>query len=127
MSNPTTTEPDYKLLIGYAANADRYEDWQTNPFPAHDSQQPFDTVAPLSGYPRINSSDNSGAVNPLRPIRDVATGFPITGHVDGNQAVHTASDIPCSALGRGASQFTGVLDNTDLFFRMLQAAVGGAL
>ena len=124
---PTTTEPDYKLLIGYAANADRYEDWQTNPFPAHDSQQPFDTVAPLSGYPRINSSDNSGAVNPLRPIRDVATGFPITGHVDGNQAVHTASDIPCSALGRGASQFTGVLDNTDLFFRMLQAAVGGAL
>ena len=27
--------------IGYAANADRYEDWRANRLPLRDSQQPF--------------------------------------------------------------------------------------
>ncbi len=36
------------------------------------------------------------------------------------------SDIPVSAFGRGASLFTGVMDNTDVFFKAAQAAIGGA-
>ena len=36
-----------------------------------------------------------------------------------------ASDIPVSAMGRGASAFTGVMDNTDVFFKGMQAVVGG--
>ena len=44
----------------------------------------------------------------------------------GDQAVHTATDIPLSAYGRGASLFTGVFDNTEVFFKLGQAAVGGA-
>jgi alkaline phosphatase len=110
---PTTTDPDFKMLIGYAANADRYEDWLTNPYPLQDSQQPFVKVVPLKNYPKdpINQDTNGN--------------YFITGQIPDATAAHTASDIPCSALGRGAAQFTGVLDNTDLFFRMMQSTLGG--
>ena len=114
---PTTTDPDNKMLIGYAANADRYEDWLTNPLPLQDSQQPFGKVAPLSTYP-------AGPLN-----RDTNGTFLVTGQVPsaaaGSQAVHTASDIPVYAEGRGASLFRGSIDNTDVFFSVMQAVLGG--
>ena len=111
---PVTTDVDFKMLIGYASNADRNEDWLTNPRPIRDTQQPFNGVAPLNTYP-------TGPLN-----RDVAGSFLITGQVPGTSAAHTASDIPLSAFGRGASLFTGVMDNTDVFFKAAQAAIGGA-
>jgi alkaline phosphatase len=111
---PVTTDPDNKMLIGYAGNADRYEDWLTNAQPLRDSQQPFNGVAPLNTYP-------SGPLN-----RDVAGGFLVTGQIEGSTAVHTAGDIPLSALGRGSKLFTGYMDNTDVFFKTMQAAIGGA-
>lgn len=111
---PVSTDVDFKMLIGYAANSDRFEDWLTNPRPLRDSQQPFNGIAPLSTYP-------NGPVN-----RDTAGNFFITGQVPGSSAVHTGSDIPLTASGRGASLFKGVIDNTDVFFLALQAALGGA-
>ncbi|HEY5894659.1 MAG TPA: alkaline phosphatase, partial [Chthoniobacterales bacterium] len=110
---PVTTDIDHKMLIGYAANADRYEDWLTNAKPIRDSQQPFNNVPPLSNYP-------SG---PL--VRDVAGNFLITGQVNGSTAVHTANDIPLSAYGAGAAMFHGSIDNTDVFFKAAQAAIAG--
>lgn len=94
---PETTDIDNRMLIGYAANCDRYEDWLTNASP--------DTT-PTS--------------------RDTAGGFLITGQVPGSQAVHTGSDIPLTATGRASSLFRGVVDNTDVFFLAMQAALGGA-
>ncbi|MFO1432856.1 MAG: alkaline phosphatase [Candidatus Competibacteraceae bacterium] len=111
---PETTDIDYKMLIGYGANADRYETWLKNPKPTQDSQQPFVGVPPLNTYP----------ANPN--VRNQSAGFLVTGQVPGEQAVHTATDIPLSALGRGASLFTGVMDNTEVFFKLTQAAIGGA-
>lgn len=111
---PVTTDPDNKLLIGYGANADRYESWLTSAQPTQDSQQPFFNVAPLSAYP----------VSPN--VRNSTTGYLVTGQVAGTQATHTASDIPLSAFGRGASLFSGVIDNTDVFFKLGQIAIGGA-
>jgi alkaline phosphatase len=113
---PTTTDVDYRLLVGYAANADRYEDWRTNPQPLQDSQQPFVGVPPLKTYP----------AGPLS--RDTAGNFLVVGQVgiENGVAVHTASDIPVSALGRGSAAFTGVMDNTEVFFKAMQAAMGGA-
>ena len=101
-----------QLITSYAGNADRYEDWLTNPLPLRDSQQPFNNVAPLNTYPGGPTA------------RDVAGGYLITGQVDGSSAVHTASDIPVSAFGRGAYLFTGVMDNTDVFFKAMSAALG---
>jgi hypothetical protein len=37
---------------------------------------------------------------------------------------HTGSDVPLSASGPGAIQFTGVFDNTDVFLKMLKATAG---
>ncbi|MBI2799226.1 MAG: alkaline phosphatase [Gammaproteobacteria bacterium] len=110
---PQSTDPDFKMLIGYGANADRREDWLTNPKPLRDGQQPGNAVVPLNTYPNL-------------PInRDVAGGFMVTGQIEDAVAAHTANDIPLSAMGRGASLLNGTLDNTDVFFKMMQAAVGG--
>jgi alkaline phosphatase len=106
---PLTTQIDHKLLIGYGANADRYETWLPSAFPTKDTQQPFPP-----------------AQSPADPnVRNQDVGYLITGQVAGDQAVHTATDIPLSAFGRGASLFHGVFDNTQVFFTLGQAAVGG--
>jgi alkaline phosphatase len=99
---PETTNIDRRLLIGYAANADRHEDWVTNTKPIGAPGAP--------GSPRD---------------RDAAGGFLVTGQVPGSQAVHTASDVPLSAAGEGAVLFTGAMDNTDVFFKTMQAVLGG--
>ncbi len=111
---PEATDIDFRLLVGYGANADRYEDWRTDTTPQRDTQQPFVRTAPLKFYP----------ANALE--RDDALGdYLVTGQVPGETAVHTATDIPLSAFGPGALAFTGVIDNTDVFFKLAQAAVKG--
>ena len=113
---PETTDIDYRLLVGYGANADRHEDWRTKKTPQRDGQQPFATEAPLKWYP-ANAME-----------RDDALGeYLVTGQVPGEQAVHTATDVPLSAYGPGALAFTGVIDNTDVFFKLAQAAVKGVV
>ena len=112
---PATTNIDRRLLITYAANADRYEDWRANPLPNQDVQQPFVKNAPLNSYPKDPAS------------RDKDGNFLITGQVPGPRAVHTGSDVPLSAFGPGAWAFTGVMDNTDVFFKLAQASVRGVI
>ncbi len=111
---PVTTDIDHRLLVGYGANADRIEDWRTNATPLRDSQQPLAKQTPLKWYP-ANPSERDDAVGE----------FAVTGQVPGDSAVHTATDIPLSAFGPGALAFTGVIDNTDVFFKLAQAAVKG--
>ena len=120
---PTTTDVDYRLLIGYGANGDRNENYRTRPRPTNDSQQPGNGVPPLSGYPRNNLADLS--VGGSRPIQQ-ANGLFITGQVPGDQAVHTGGDIPLSAFGLGSHMFGGTIDNTDVFFKIVQDTVGGS-
>ena len=110
---PSTTNPDRKLLIGYAANSDRYENWFGNTKPLQDSQQPFVGTAPLNTYP----------ADPTK--QDVVGNYYIAGQVPGSSAVHTASDIPLSAYGRGAAAFTGAYDNTSVFFKMASGVLVG--
>lgn len=112
---PTTTNIDRRLLITYAANADRHEDWRANPLPNQDVQQPFVKSAPLNAYPK-----NSLA-------RDIEGKFLVTGQVPGSRAVHTGTDVPLSAFGPGAWSFTGVMDNTDVFFKLAQASIRGVV
>lgn len=112
---PQTTDIDNRMLVGYGSNADRMEDYRTNPLPLQDSQQPFVKLEPLSTYP-------SG---PL--ARDQEGKYLIQGQVPGDSATHTATDIPLSAFGPGAYAFTGVIDNTDVFFKLAQASIRGIL
>ncbi len=106
---PVTTNINHKMLIGYGANADRYETWLPSAFPTKDTQQPF---------PPAQSPENPN-------VRNANIGFLITGQVTGDQAVHTGTDIPLSAFGQGASLFHGVFDNTEVMFKIGQAAIGG--
>jgi alkaline phosphatase len=111
---PVTTDINSKMLIGYACNADRYEDWITNPYPIQNASHGIITTPPLPGHPQ----------NPLQ--RDVTGNFLITGQIPDPIATHTASDIPLSAMGRSAGVFTGVMDNTDVFFKIMRVALGDA-
>jgi alkaline phosphatase len=110
---PATTDIDFRLLVGYGANADRHEDWRTNAAPLPSSAQAVNKAGPVATYPNTPMT------------RDAAGGFMITGHVPGGSAAHTASDVPLSAYGPGAWAFTGVMDNTDVFFKLVQVAEKG--
>ena len=112
---PETADIDNRLLVGYGANSDRMEDFRTNERPLQDGQQPFVKKEPLSAYP----------AGPM--ARDAEGKYMVTGQVPGDSAVHTATDIPLSAFGPGAYAFTGVIDNTDVFFKLAQAAVKGVV
>ncbi len=111
---PATTDIDGRMLIGYACNADRYEDWITNLLPMQNASHGIATTPPLPGYPQ----------NPLQ--RDTAGNFLITGQIQDQIATHTASDIVLSAYGRNAALFNGAMDNTDVFFRVIRVALGDA-
>jgi alkaline phosphatase len=114
---PASMDPDHKLLIGYGANADRYEDWLAKPRPLADRQQPTVPPSPFPVYPQGY---------PAGPLaRDAAGGYLVTGQVAGGGAVHTGSDVPLSAFGRGAARFHGVIDNTDVFFEIAAAVLAG--
>jgi alkaline phosphatase len=109
---PVTTDIDFRMLIGYACNADRFEDWITNPLPMQNASHGIATTPPIAGYPQ----------NPLQ--RDVTGNFFVTGQIADQIATHTASDIVVSAMGRGSLLFTGVMDNTDVFFKVTRVALG---
>jgi alkaline phosphatase len=116
-------DPDIKgkLVIGYGSNADRYETYLSNVKPTQDTQQPFNNTGAIV-------ASNGYATDP--GTRNATAGVFITGQTSatsgGNQATHTAADVPLSAFGRGASLFTGYFDNTDVFFKFGQAVLGGA-
>ena len=111
---PVTTDIDFRMLIGYACNADRYEDWITNPKPTQNASHGIATTPPLPGYPQ-------GMLD-----RDTEGNFLVTGQIADAIATHTASDIPLSAMGRNAFAFGGAMDNTDVFFKVMQIAFGDA-
>ncbi len=122
---PASTDIDGKLLIGYGANGDRYEGWLTKPLPVIDSLLP----AAISTELR-NGGSGTGQKYATRADQraESALGFFLRGQVPGDQAVHTATDIPISAFSsssRASDQFVGVQQNTDVFFKLARAAFGG--
>jgi alkaline phosphatase len=116
---PATMDIDGKVLVGFGANGDRFENWLTRPLPVIDSLLPgnIKTSLAVSGY--VGSPA-------LRP--EAATGLLLRGQVPGDQAVHTAADIPVSAYSTGNRawlRFVGSQANTDIFFKLAHAALAG--
>lgn len=127
---PAHPDPSRKLLLGWAAGPDRHENWMSNPLP-------------------LDAAVNADGVAVANPARDGPSapvpGFVVTGAIENGAAGcpapdgcpadtasrastnggHTASDVPLSASGPGAWQFTGVYENTDVFLKMLRSATGG--
>ena len=116
---PESFDIDGKILFGYGASGDRFENWLTRPRPVIDSLLPSNIKGELKtdGYPGV----------PVQ--RSQTDGYFIRGQAVGqDQAVHTASDIPVSAYSARASiasQFVGVQRNTDVFVKLARAVLGG--
>jgi len=111
---PENMDVDRRLLITYGSGADHFEDWRSNNTPLREAVHPGAKDEPLKWYP----------ANPME--RDDAVGeYFVPGAVRGESAVHTGVDVPLSAFGPGALAFTGVIDNTDVFFKLAQATVKG--
>lgn len=133
---PTHPDPTRKLIIGWAAAPDRYENWMSN-------RLELEAAVIRDGVAAANpardgaasSSDNATVEGKAIP------GILITGQVENGEhrdasapgdtsssaldyASHTAADIPLSASGPGAEQFVGVYDNTEGFFKMMNAYGG---
>jgi alkaline phosphatase len=113
---PESTEIDGKLLVGYGANADRYEDWVTN-------ARPLPGGEPLSPGAAPNFGLAPGQDRPAG--RDAQGGLFFLGQVPDSVATHTAADVPLTADGLGGSLFHGLLDNTDVFFKLAGATLAG--
>jgi alkaline phosphatase len=117
---PETMDIDGKLLIGFGANGDRYENWLTNPTTIVDSLLSTDIRTELGakGY----------GTEPI-DRKEKSNGFYLRGQAVGRtQAVHTAADIPVSAYStndHAHRQFVGVQKNTDVFFKIARALLGG--
>lgn len=125
---PDEVDPPNKLIVGFGAGTDRYEDWISNKRP----------------LPPTVVKDGRVLANPRRDGPEDAdpasrNGTLMTGQVENGEvvalasdpdrepitnAVHTATDIALTATGPGALQFIGVQDNTSVFFKIMRAYGG---
>ena len=140
---PTDPDPSRKLLLGWAAAPDRFENWISNRLQQEAAVaaagQPNHSVANPARDGSEGTTDNRTVGGQPIPgflvagtIEDGSTACPAADKCPGDTASvghtfsgHTASDVPLSASGPGAWQFTGVFENSDVFVKMLRASVGG--
>ena len=116
---PESLDESFKpLQIGFGGSADRFEDWRRKPLPVIDSLLPTDIRDELvaAGFPpsAIDRDPESG------------DGFFLRGEATTGQAVHTASDIPISSYSKRSDawqDFVGLMDNTDVFFKIVGATI----
>jgi alkaline phosphatase len=126
---PVDPNPSRKLLLGWAAASDRFENWLSND-EQHEASIVVDGVAvanPARDGPaaRVPGFLAPGSIEHSAVACPAADGCPAdTAAVAHTIAGHTASDVPLSASGPGAWQFTGVYENTDVFLKMLRAMAG---
>jgi alkaline phosphatase len=143
---PVDPDPSRKLLLGWAAAPDRYENWISNrragwpAVPAGPGRGPGGSIAAAN---TDRDGTGRGAEN-RTPDGKPIPGFLVTGVIETGAtacpdaegcpgdtaseghllAGHTATDVPLSAAGPGALQFTGTYDNTEVFLKVLRATTG---
>jgi len=138
---PVDPDPSRKILLGWAAGQDHYENWMSNRLQRE--------AAVAEGKPAVSvanpARDGAGDTSDNKTARGVAIpGFLVKGTIENGETPcpspagcpgdtaslghtisgHTASDVPLSASGPGAWQFTGVYENSDVFLKMLRATRG---
>jgi alkaline phosphatase len=147
---PVNPDPTRKLLFGWSAGPDRFENWLSNRRMLDSSVRVIpETALDAAGARRTSiannlrdgtlpESDNKSVDGQVRPgflvsgtIENGAHGCSGTAACPGDTSSdphiisgHTGSDVPLSATGPGAIQFTGTYDNTDVFLKMLKATTG---
>ncbi len=145
---PVDPDPSRKVLLGWGAAPDRFENWLSNRV-ARDA-----AIGPSAGTRAGNANVPVAIANPARDGSAADSdnqsvdgktipGFEVRGVIENGElsckppecpgdtsseghiiSGHTASDVPLSASGPGALQFTGTYENTDVFLKMLRSATG---
>lgn len=109
---PDNPDPGKKLVLHFGGAPDHFDDFRSQPRP----------VAPAKA-----GDDRKVHAN---PEKDGQTGVLYTGVSEvtvpehgyaPDRGVHTGVDVPLLALGPGSERLTGVRDNTEIFFAILQA------
>lgn len=109
---PDNPDPARKLVMHFGAAPDHFDDFRSQPKP----------VAPAKA-----GDDRKVHAN---PEKDGQTGVLYTGVSEvtvpekgyaPDRGVHTGVDVPLMAFGPGAQHFSGVRDNTEIFFGILAA------
>ncbi len=112
---PARSDYDGRILVGFGANADRYETFLSKALPFSDN---FASELGPKGYP-----------TDIR-LRDMGAGYKILGQIaaTNTQAAHTGTDVPCYVYSSGNTawqSFVGSQQNVDVFFKLVRAAQGG--
>jgi alkaline phosphatase len=138
---PLDPDPSRKILLGWAAGPDHYENWLSNRLQleaAVGEGKPAVSIANAARDGTGGTTDNASARGVAIPgflvrgtIENGETPCPPPGACPGDTASlghtisgHTAADVPLSASGPGAWQFTGVYENSDVFLKILRATRG---
>ena len=139
---PVDPDPSRKILLAWGAGTDHYENWVSNRMQEEAAivirDRPGVSVANPVRDGGEESSDNRTQKGQAIPgflvagtIENGAVPCPSSGGCPADTASvghvisgHTASDVPLSASGPGAWQFTGVYENSDVFLKMLRASTG---
>jgi alkaline phosphatase len=140
---PLDPDPSRKLLLGWAAAPDHYENWVSNRLMQDAAVVPPGTTAAAAVANAARDGSASGSDNRTVDGRTIpgflvggtiengATGCPPETECPSDTAAmaqtiagHTGTDVPLSASGAGAWQFTSTFDNTDVFVKMLRASTG---
>ena len=144
---PTDPDPSRKVLLGWAAAPDYYQNWlanrqmvvpTTNAIGTEKGGHVVTTPTPATANPRRDgpgdTSTNGGRRVPgflvAGIIENGATGCAPSECLPGTDSAasalvisgHTASDVPLSVSGPGALTFTGTYDNTEVFGKILRLA-----
>ncbi len=144
---PAHPDPSRKLLLGWAAGPDHFENWVSN---RRAQAAAFEAIV-IDGYGSRGQAVANRARDGVeddsdnRTVEGVAVpGFLVGGTIENGEtgcrapegcpgdtaasahtiAGHTATDVPLSATGPGAFQFTGTYENTDVFLKILRSTTG---
>jgi alkaline phosphatase len=123
---PVDPDPTKKLLLGWGSAPDRYDNWLADRLQTEAAvlkegvavaNRDRDAGDPIAGTLIEGTIENGATPCPGACPAD-------TGPRPQTITGHTASDVPLSASGPGAWQFTGVYENTDVFLKMLRSSAG---
>lgn len=107
---PDSPDTDRKLAVTFGATPDYYEDYIFNSIP----------VAPAIKDGDKYVANSQTLDDPDAPDKEK---FHHTGTLphDESTEVHSADDVPLMAHGPGSDNFTGTMDNTEVFYAMANA------